>query len=138
MRSHEKTGKVKNTKKKKKKKKKNVLKTESFVRAAKNKNMSMEKGYLPNWTDEIFQIAKHIPKKQDVYRLVDYKQNPVEGVWYAPELQNVNKTAETIYRIDEILKHRKRRGIKEVLVSWKGYTAEHNSWIPESDLLDDE
>ena len=41
-----------------------------------------------------------------------------------------------VYKIEEILKRRKRHGVPEVLVKWKGWPVKFNSWITESDLQD--
>lgn len=118
--------------------KKPDIKLGDYVRVAKNKNMAMDKGFLPNFTDEIFKVVESIPRKPHVFKLEDYKNEKIEGIWYRPELLKVKKNENTLYRIDKILKHRKRRGIKEVFVSWFGHSSEHNSWIPEADVVGNE
>lgn len=118
---------------------KHLLKPGDFVRVSKNKNSMMDKGFLPNYTDEIFKIIQRIPKKpRPIYKLEDYKGEKIKEGWYKEELQKVMKNEETLYRVDKVLRKRKRRGIKEVLVSWKGYSEKHNSWIPETDLTRNE
>ena len=45
-----------------------------------------KKGYLPSWTHEIFTVTKIIPRVPPVYRLRDYADDEIEGVFYAQEL----------------------------------------------------
>ena len=50
-----------------------------------------------------------------------------------PEPVFVNE--ETRYEVEEILNSRLSRGKLQFLIKWKGYTDEHNSWQPESNVL---
>ena len=97
------------------------------VRISKVKR-TFEKGYLPNWTEEIFTITERIPRQPPVYRLKDYSGEIVEGVFYEAELQKVEKVDE-VYHIEKVLNHRTRRGKKEYYVKWKGYPDKFNSWV---------
>lgn len=108
------------------------------VRLSKNRGF-MEKGFLPNYTDEIFKIVTIIARKpHTVYRIEDSLGNKIDGIFYASELQKVKAPGtETVFRIEKILKRRKRGGIWELLVAWKGFSKEHNSWIAETDLIGD-
>lgn len=113
---------------------KNDIKIGDFVRIALNKTSSMEKGFLPNWSDELYKVIKICrSQKIPMYQLEDCQNHRLEGNFYNFEIQKVEKTDETIYRIDKILKHRVRKGVREVLVSWKNY--KNPSWIPEIDLI---
>ncbi|KAJ8025634.1 hypothetical protein HOLleu_33246 [Holothuria leucospilota] len=40
------------------------------------------KGYLPQWTDEVFTVARRIRRTPPVYRLKDYGGEMVEGTFY--------------------------------------------------------
>ena len=52
------------------------------VRTGKSRR-TFKKGYLPSWTQEIFIVTKIIPRVPPVYRLRDYADNEIEGVFYA-------------------------------------------------------
>ena len=95
---------------------------------------TFEKGYLPGWTEEIFTIVQRITRNPPVYRIKDYNGEVLEGTFYEPELQQVMKTDE-IYKIENIIKERKRQGKKEYLVKWVGYHKSMNSWVSEDDLV---
>ena len=101
------------------------------VRIMKKKKM-FEKGFTPNWTEELFTIAKVKKTKPPTYTIKYVKGEEIHGTFYQPELQ---KTKQTIYRIEKILKRRTTKGgRKEAYVKWKGYSNNFNSWIPTSDL----
>ena len=101
------------------------------VRIVKKKK-TFEKGFTPNWTEELFTISKVKATKPVTYNIEDTRGEEIQGTFYEPELQ---KTKQEIYRIEKVLKKRTRsNGVKEVYVKWKGYSNDFNSWIPQSDL----
>jgi hypothetical protein len=119
--------------KKKKEKKQDALCVNMFVRVSKRKNDVGDKMYLPNWSDEIFKIYKVIPHKIPVYKLKDLENEVIEGIFYAHELQPITYSPDTLHRIDKILKQRKRNGVTQYLVSWRGY--KKTSWIDATALI---
>ena len=104
------------------------------VRISKMKR-TFEKGYLPGWTEEIFTISKRISRRPPVYQLKDYNDEELEGTFYESELQEVKKE-DDVYKVEKIIKQRKRRGQTEYYVKWLGYPDTMNSWVAETDLLD--
>jgi hypothetical protein len=99
------------------------------VRIGKYKNV-FQKGYLPNWTEEIFEIAEKYPTHPVTYGLKDLAGESIKGKFYEQEIQKVVKT-DDVYEIEKILKTRKRGGKIEYFVKWKGYPEKFNSWVPE-------
>ncbi|CAB4036117.1 Hypothetical predicted protein, partial [Paramuricea clavata] len=61
------------------------------VRISKAKR-TFKKGYLPNWTEEVFTVTKHIPRRPLVYKIADYDGEELEGTFYEQELQKFNKS----------------------------------------------
>ena len=86
-----------------------------------------EKGYTPNWTEEVFVVDEVLPTSPVTYRVRDLMDEPIIGSFYETQLQ---KTTQTTFRIDKVL--RKRRG--QALVKWKGYPDKFNSWVPVDEL----
>ena len=93
-----------------------------------------DKGYLPNWTDEVFKITETIHHPKKVYKIEDVDGQPVKGTFYPEELQSVTYDFPEEFLVEKVVNTRKRKGITEVLVKWIGYPSRHNSWIPETDL----
>ena len=50
-----------------------------------------EKGYLPNFSKEIFTVNMQIPRDPPVYKLKDYDGEELKGTFYEKELQKVLK-----------------------------------------------
>ena len=65
-------------------------------------------------------MTKTIPRVPPVYRLRDYTDDEIEGVFYAEELQKVQKS-DDVYKIEKILAEKKENGKVKVLVKWLGY-----------------
>ena len=89
---------------------------------------TFEKGYTPNWSIEIFIVSERVPRNPPVYRLKDQQDEPVEGVFYEQEIQKVKKE-DDVYKIEHIVKRRKRKGKVEYLVKWQGFPTKFNSWL---------
>ena len=53
----------------------------------------------------------------------------IQGTFYEQELQ---KTTQDVYRVENVIKS---KGIK-VLVKWKEYPDESNSWVDKNELID--
>ena len=62
------------------------FKVRDKVRISKKKG-TFEKGYLPNWTEEVFSIAQPLRRIPPVYRLREYDGTMLEGTFYERELQ---------------------------------------------------
>lgn len=119
------------------KRKKTSLNNGDYVRTSKIKD-NFEKGYLPNYTDEIFKISRKTNRKPPVFNLVDYKDDEIRGIFYSDELQKVKNSDKNLYRIEEILDRRVNRGRNEILVRWKNFNSKHDSWISEKDLIEND
>jgi transposase InsO family protein len=96
------------------------------VRISKYKNI-FEKGYLKNWSDEMYVIFDRYPTFPVTYGLRDLGDEEIKGKFYEQEIQLVSKT-DDVYIVEKVLKTRKRNGIVESLIQWRGYPSKFNSW----------
>jgi hypothetical protein len=102
------------------------------VRISKYKKV-FDKGYLPNWTTELFTVSKVLNTTPITYKIKDYNDEEIEGSFYEQELVKFDKQNED-YEVEKILKTRTRNGKKEYLIKWRSYDSTFNSWIPEENL----
>ena len=58
----------------------------------------------------------------------------IAGSFYDFELVRVTGD---VFRIEKVLKKRKRRGKEEMFVKWKGFNDNYNSWIASTDVVQD-
>jgi hypothetical protein len=87
-----------------------------------------QKGYLPNWTEEIFTIVvRHLPHPV-TYGLADLTGEHIRGKFYKQEIQKVTGD-DDVYDVEKVLKTRKRGGKVEYFVKWRGYPDKCNSWV---------
>lgn len=89
------------------------------------KRKDFHKGYLPNFTDELFIISKILSTEPITYKLRDMNNEEIVGSFYEQEL---SKYSSDVYEIEKILKKFKGK----ILVKWKGY--DNPSWISQDDL----
>ena len=99
------------------------------VRISKFKRKLFDKGFTPNWTEEIFIIDGILDTKPVTHRLFDLQGESVLGSFYEPELQ---KTSQEVFRIEKVIRRDNKR--KLALVKWKGYPDKFNSWVLISEL----
>ena len=91
------------------------------------KKGTFEKGFTPNWTEEVFTISSVKATKLPTYTIKDTLDEPVQGTFYEQELQ---LSAQEIFRIERVLRKKKN----QVYVKWKVYSDTFNSWLPLTDL----
>ena len=97
------------------------------VRISKYKRKTFDKGYTPNWTEEVFVIDEIRPTDPITYEIKDLNGEEIEGTFYTEEL---HKTDQTIFRIEGVIRKTKDKA----LVKWKGDTDGFNSWVSLKDL----
>uniref|UniRef100_A0A1I8BIE4 Integrase catalytic domain-containing protein n=1 Tax=Meloidogyne hapla TaxID=6305 RepID=A0A1I8BIE4_MELHA len=96
---------------------------------------AFEKGYIPNWGDEILEVDQVYNRAKPIrYKVRDEKGEKFKGSFYGEELARVRKDADTEYRIEKVYRKRKRAdGTYELLVKYIGYP--EREWISESQLV---
>lgn len=98
------------------------------VRISKYKKV-FAKGYLPNWTNELFTVYNVKSTVPRTYILKDDKGNVLEGGFYE---QEISKTKfDDVYLIEKNLKSKGEK----VFVRWLGYDKSYDSWINRSNII---
>ena len=103
------------------------FKVGDHVRISNYKNI-FAKGYLPNWSEEIFIIKKIKKPIPWTYVLNDVNSEEIIGTLYENELQ---KTDQNKFRIEKVIK----RKDDKLYVKWKGYDNSFNSWIDKKHII---
>ena len=100
------------------------------VRISKTKKI-FDKGYLPQWTGEVFTVHKRLPTFPHTYKISELSGESIDGSFYEAELQKVTISHRDVYDIEEILKSTKNK----VFVKWKNWPFKFNVWVAKKDLI---
>ena len=98
-----------------------------IVRISKYKNI-FAKGYVPNWSEEVFVIKKVKNTVPWTYVISDLKGEEIVGSFNEKKLQKTNQKE---FRFEKVIK---RKGDK-LYAKWKGYDISFNSWIDKKDIV---
>ena len=63
-----------------------------------------KKGYLLGWTEEVFVVARVRSGVVPTYKINEWDGTPVEGTFYAKDVQKVNVKDDDLFRIEKIVK----------------------------------
>ena len=97
------------------------------VRIYKYKNI-FDKGYTPNWSEEVFVIKKVKNIVSWTYLINDINGEEIVRTFYEKDLQKTNQKE---FRIEKVL----RKKDDKLYVQWKGYDNSLTSWINKKDLV---
>ena len=115
---------------------------------------TFEKGFTPNWTEEIFKVLRREPahakrRVGSIYKLVDWAGEPIDGQFYRKEVQKIKPgdhflidrvIQERTIRDPSSAKKKKCKGnklsstITQCLVHWLGWPDKYNSWINKDEV----
>jgi hypothetical protein len=97
-----------------------------------------QREYDERYTGEIFKVdSRRARGGLNIYSLVDWMDEAVQGAFYEPELQRIAADPEGAYKLEKIIRSRKRRGVeKEYLVRWRHWPPKFDSWVGASQLVD--
>lgn len=103
---------------KKNKKKRSKVKVGDYVRISKFKNV-FAKGYLKNYTEEVFKVKVVVRRNPIVYRLVDLNNEEIKGIFYEPEVQKLIFDETAARAIEKIIKQKGKGKNLQYLVRWR-------------------
>jgi len=93
-----------------------------------------QKGYMGNWSEEVFVVALRHPTDPVTYGIKDLAGEDIKGRFYECELQKVIKS-DDVYIVEKIIKTRKRAGKIEYFVKWRSYPDKFNSWVDDVETV---
>ena len=94
-----------------------------------------DRDFHQKWTGEIFKITtRRMRQGEPVYTITDYAGDDVTGTFYEPEMQSVLVEENALYKIDKILRKRKRNGQIQYLVHWLLWPSKFYSWVTSADI----
>ena len=103
------------------------FKVGGYVRISKYETI-FAKGYMPNWSEDIFVIKKVKNTVPRTYAINDLNDEEIISTFYEKELQGTNQNE---FRTEKVVK---RKGDK-LYVKWEGYNNSVNSWIDKRDIV---
>ena len=103
-----------------------------LVRISKAKKV-FRKGYLANWSTELFKITSRVARSRPVYTIEDLNGVTIKGKFYEEELVKVPEEPED-YLVERIIKEKQDNGKTKYLIKWVGYDSSFNSWVDESQI----
>ena len=102
-------------------KKDQKFKIGDIVRILKYKSI-FEKGYVPNWSEEVFVIKKVKSTVPWTYVISDLDGEEIVRTFYEKELEKNNQKE---FIVEKVIK----RKDDKLYVKWKGYDSSFNNWI---------
>ena len=94
---------------------------------------AFRKGYLPNWSNEIFKVVTRFRRVNPVYEIEDLNGDKVRGKFYNEEL--VKTAMPDDFQIEKIIRKKKERNRRtKYLVKWVGYDTSFNSWVDQTQM----
>jgi hypothetical protein len=91
------------------------------------KRKTFRKGYLPNFTEEVFVISKVLMTEPPTYQLMDRNGEHIIGSFYEHEITRYD---DDVFEIEKVLKETKNK----LFVKWKGY--DKPTWIDRKQIVE--
>jgi transposase InsO family protein len=115
-----------------------VVNTSGHVRLSRLKG-TFDKGYVPNWGREHYDIVTVRPQRRGgiprtVYKLKDMQGEDIEGACYPEEIQSVPEAATHIIEVERVLRQRRLGNQTEYLAKFKGWPHKFNRWVTKAEL----
>ena len=85
-----------------------------------------DKGYIQNWSNEVFVISKIVLDQPVVCKVKDDHGEDIDGSFYSQELM---KTKMDTFFVEKVLKTKIGKGLKMSLVKWKGYNKPSERYV---------
>lgn len=97
------------------------------------KKHSLEKGYNPTFSEEVFKIKNvllNLPQPRYILETYDSSEK-IDGTFYERE---ITLATHKDFKIEKILRTRKKGAKTEYFVKWVGFPNSQNSWVKKADI----
>ena len=91
-----------------------------------------KKGYTGQWSEESFVVLEKLRTIPTTYRVKDLVNEQIVETFYHQELQLVRVEQDKVYKVERVLKKRKRGKKIEYFGKWRD---KFNSWIIKEDVI---
>ena len=96
---------------------------------------TFQRDYQQKWIGELFKIVeRRMVENIQIYKSVDFMNDPVLGTFYWNELLKVQKSKDSLWLIEKVIKTRKVSGKKQYLVKFQDWPSKFNSWDDEPSI----
>lgn len=94
------------------------------------------RGYNQQFTGEIFKVSKRFHLQGiPMYKVRDFNEELIEGDFYENDLQKVDKSEDSLWLIEKVIKKRVRKGQKELFIKFESWPEKFNQWVKEYDIV---
>ena len=95
-----------------------------------------DREYDDKFTTEVFTVIdRKLQQGIPTYAVKDEQNDAIVGRFYEQELQHVFVPDDKAYRIEKVIKRRKRRGKTEYFVKFRGYPSKFNAWVSDVERI---
>lgn len=70
-----------------------------------------------------------------MYKVRDFNEELIEGDFYENDQQKVDKSEDSLWLIEKVIKKRVRKGQKELFIKFESWPEKFNQWVKESDIV---
>ena len=89
-----------------------------------------DREYTQRYTTETFTVTdRKVNQGIPTYSIKDELGESITGRWYEQEMQKVIVPEDKLYKIEKVLRTRRRKGKKESFVKYRGYPKKFNAWV---------
>lgn len=96
---------------------------------------TFEKGYVANWTTDVYIVQKRYGTNPVTYKLKDINNEDVDGSFYEKQMQLVSKPKPDITKQIDILRSRSHNGKTQYYIHYKDWNSRFDQWIDKDQLI---
>ena len=98
---------------------------------------AFDREYDQKFSGEVFVVSEARRRNTiPIYKLKDWNGEPIKGTFYQQQLQKVDVSADDSFKIEKIIKRRRRNGRNQVLVKWQHWPRSFNQWLDEDAITE--